>query len=75
MTARYAGERDDLDFRQFPAARVILKSYTVVNLAASYIIRRNLRLTGRVDNLFDEDYQEVLTYGNIPLSAHFGVKV
>jgi len=75
LTARYAGERDDLDFRQFPAARVILKSYTVVNLAASYIISQNLRLTGRVDNLFDEDYQEVLTYGNIPLSAHFGVRV
>ncbi|MCH9025281.1 MAG: TonB-dependent receptor, partial [candidate division Zixibacteria bacterium] len=65
MVARHVGERDDLDFSQFPAPRVTLKSYTVVNLTASYVLSQNLQLTGRVDNLFDEDYQEVLTYGNI----------
>ncbi|MEE8405281.1 MAG: TonB-dependent receptor [candidate division Zixibacteria bacterium] len=75
MTARHVGERDDLDFRPFPAKRVTLESYTVVNLAASYVLSQNLQLTGRIDNLFDEDYQEVLTYGNIPVSAHFGIKV
>ena len=75
MTARYVGDRDDLDFRQFPAPRVTLKSYTVVNLAATYVFSQYLQLTGRIDNLFDKDYQEVLTYGNIPLSAHAGIRV
>ena len=81
MIIRHVGERDDLDFNPlpplppFPAARVTLESYTVVNLAASYVLSRNLQLTGRIDNLFDEDYQEVFTYGNIPMSVHFGFRV
>ena len=81
MTARHVGERDDLDFNPLPplppfvAVRVTLESYTEVNLAASYVLSQNLQLTGRIDNLFDEDYQEVFTYGNIPLSAHAGIRV
>ena len=75
FTARHTGSREDLDFSQFPSPRVALKEYTVVNLAGSYLINKNLEITGRVDNLFDEEYQEVYSYGNIPLSVHAGIKL
>jgi len=75
LTARHTGRRADLDFSQFPAPRVELKEYTVVNLAASFIVSDNLEITGSVDNLFDQDYQEVYSYGSPPLSAYAGIKL
>ena len=71
----YVGEREDLDFRPFPAERVSLDSYMVTNLAASYQFGGHVRLFGRIDNLFDAEYQEVFTYGVVPLSGHVGVRV
>ncbi len=52
-----------------------LAAYTLVNLAASYQYRPNLKLFARVDNLFDEDYEEVAGYGTAGLSAYAGVKL
>ncbi len=75
LTARYTGEREDLDFSQFPAPRVRLKEYTVVNFAASFAFSKNLELTGRVDNMVDEDYQEVYSYGSVPLSVYAGIRI
>lgn len=36
-----------------------MKDYMLVNLAGSYDITKNLQLFGRVDNLFDRQYEEV----------------
>ncbi len=75
LTARHTGKREDLDFSQFPSPRVTLREYTVVNLAASFNFSNNLELTGRVDNLFHESYQEVYSYGSVPMSAYAGIKL
>jgi len=75
FSARYTGSREDLDFSQYPAPRVKLNRFTVLNLAASFLVNDNLEVTGRVDNLFDEEYQEVYSYGSVPLSAYAGVKL
>lgn len=75
LAIRHTGQRDDLDFRQPPATRVTLGDYTVINVAGSFAVNKNLELTWRVDNLFDANYQEVFTYGNIPVSAHAGFRV
>jgi len=71
----FAGERDDKDFSQFPAQRVKLKSYSIVNLSASYKILEFLQLYGRVENLFDTDYEEVLGYSTPRLSGYAGIKI
>ena len=72
---RYVGERDDQDFATFPAQRVTLDAYTVVNLAARFRIARHVGIFGRVENLFDEDYEEVLGYGTPELSGYFGLNL
>lgn len=71
----YVGEREDTDFSTFPSTTVTLDDYTVVNLAASYDVCENLRIFGRVENIFDEDYEEVLGFGVPGFSAYAGVRV
>lgn len=44
------------------ANTIELSGYTIVNLRAEYDIRDNLLLQGKIDNLFDKEYQEAATY-------------
>jgi len=73
----YVGSRDDLTFDPITYAQqtVTLKDYLVVNLAASYDVTKNLQLFGRIDNLLDRHYEEVLGYGTPGIGAYGGVKV
>ena len=71
----YVGTRADDDYSTWPATRVKLKDYLLVNLAGSYDITKNLQLFGRVDNLFDRQYEEVAGYGTPGIGAYGGVKV
>lgn len=70
----YVGKRDDKDFSVYPTKRVQLKNYTLVNLSASYQINNLLQLYGRIDNLFDQYYEEVLGYATPGFSGYLGVK-
>ncbi len=69
------GNRFDTDFRPWPFLDEVLDGYTIVNLSGSYQILDNLKLNGRVDNLFNEDYQDVLTYNTPNRSAYLGLKI
>jgi len=73
----YVGKRDDIYFDPFTysSTRVALSRYTLVNLAASYDITKNFKVFGRVDNLFDEDYEEIKGYGTPGFSGFVGIKV
>lgn len=73
----YVGSRNDLyfDSTMFTSLDVMVDSYTVVNLAGSIDVTDNVTLFGRVDNLFDEAYEEVYGYGTAGLSGYGGVKV
>ena len=70
----YVGESYDTDFSTYPAVRVKLKSHTVVNLAASYRLTGMVELTGRINNLFNTYYEEILGYATPGLSGYAGVK-
>ena len=50
-----------------------LPSYTVVNMAAGYDLTDKVRLTGRVVNLFDEDYSDVWGYPARGRTAYLGL--
>jgi len=73
----YVGERDDLDFRTFPADRVTLDDYFIVDLATSYTFQLNnayikdFKIFGKVLNLFDEHYEEA--FGFSPPDPSFRV--
>ena len=64
LNVNYTGSQLDDFFSPitFIPERVELDAYTVVNLAGSWKLTRSLELTGRVTNLFDEDYEEVLGF-------------
>ncbi len=69
------GSRDDKDFNSYPVARVSLGKYNVVNLAASYLMTNQLKVFGRVENLFNTYYEEILGYATPGLSAYLGIKL
>lgn len=66
----WVGSRDDIRFAPFPepSRRVTLPSYTTVDLSATATILRGgpgaagLELTARVENLFDDDYEQAVGY-------------
>jgi vitamin B12 transporter len=69
----YVGERQDEDFSIYQS--LTLDSYTLMNLYAAYDVYKNVTLFGRVENLFDEQYEEVLGYGTPGRAGYGGVKV
>jgi vitamin B12 transporter len=71
----YAGERDDFDYSAWPATRVKLGDYLLVNLAASYDVTQNIQVYGRIENLLDNRYEEVKGYGTPGISVFGGLKL
>ena len=49
-------------------------SFGVVNTSATYDVTKQWQIFGRVDNLFDQDYEEVLFFGTPIRSVFAGVK-
>lgn len=74
LTGIAVGRRTDKDFSSWPATTVALESYTLVDLAGVIRLGRGLELSGRVENLLDEDYQEAFGYGTPGVSTYLGVK-
>ena len=76
----FNGEQLDTDFRNFfsngfVAEQTELDDYTLVNLGASYKVTDRLEIYARIENLFDEDYQNVLSYAAPGRSVYGGVRV
>ncbi len=68
----YVGKRDDIDPVSFSLREA--DEYVLVNLTASVDATRTLRLFGRIDNLLDEDYEEILGFSTADLSGYAGVQ-
>lgn len=64
----YVGSRKDVGY-------ITDKAYTVVRIASSYDITKNLQVFGRIENLFDKKYQEVNGYATLDRSFYAGIKV
>jgi len=72
---RWVGSRDDLDFsRPVGQRRIVLDPYTRVNLAAEYDLDR-IVLSGRVENLFNDQTQEIAGFKPRGATVLFGAKV
>ena len=57
------------------AERFTLDDYLVVNVAASYKVMPGVELYGRVENAFNEDYQEVFGFETADVAGYVGVKL
>lgn len=68
VAARYTSSQIDSGRRR-------LDSYTLVDLRASYPITDRVEITGRVENLFDEEYQTVYQYGSMRRAWYAGVSL
>lgn len=52
-----------------------LDGWTRVDLTGRYALNEGVELYGRVENLFDEDYQQILGYGTPGLSGSVGIRL
>ncbi|MBI1238622.1 MAG: TonB-dependent receptor [Alphaproteobacteria bacterium] len=53
----------------------IVDEWVRVDLAGTWTVSQGVDLYGRIENLLDEDYQEVSTYGTPGLSGFIGTRV
>jgi vitamin B12 transporter len=67
---RYAGQSFDSN-----ASDIVLKSYTLLDLRASYPLRDNLELYGRIENLTDQRYETTYQYGTLGRAGYAGVRL
>jgi vitamin B12 transporter len=72
VAVRYAGRSLDEDFDT--GGDVVLRPYTLVDLRASYPLRENLELYGRIENLTDKFYETAYQYGTVGRAAYGGVR-
>ncbi|MBU4054819.1 MAG: TonB-dependent receptor, partial [Proteobacteria bacterium] len=76
LDAFWVDDRDDvyaMDKNGNPVDN--LDAYTLVNLSAGYDLTRHISLQARVDNLFDEFYENVWSYATPGRSAYVGMKL
>lgn len=71
----FVGKRDDKDFSSFPAKRISLDSYTLLNASATYKITNLIQIYGRLVNILDSDYEEIYGYGTAGRSGYLGVNI
>jgi len=71
----HTGARFDNDFSSFPAKRIKLDAYTVVDLSGSYKVTHRISFFGRVDNLFNANYEQVKGYGTPGVSGYAGIRL
>jgi vitamin B12 transporter len=67
LTVNYVGDRDDRDFRAFPATPVVLGGYATLDAATDVRVLQAgastpVALTFRVENLLDREYEAVKNY-------------
>jgi len=49
--------------------------FVAANLSGSYALTEQVTLTGRIENLMDEGYQQVFGYGEPGRSAYVGLRL
>ena len=76
LNLNYSGAQYDVFYSPLTFASVIvdIDAYTVVNLATSWKLTSSLELTGRVSNLLDEEYEEVLGFVRPGRAVYAGLR-
>ena len=61
LDASLVSKRDGMDFSAFPAKRVKLKDYTLLNLSVNHKVTKHIGVGMRLENVTDDNYE--LAYG------------
>ncbi|WP_315984246.1 TonB-dependent receptor domain-containing protein [Aliamphritea spongicola] len=72
---QYNGKQYDTVFALSGNRRVTLDSYTLANLAVTHAYSDNVEIFAKVNNLFDEDYEEVYGFGTEGINFTVGIKL
>ena len=72
LSAQYVADNIDTNFGNF--TNVTLDPYWLVNVAASYKVSPGVEVFGRVENLFDANYQDVYGFETAGIGAYAGVR-
>ncbi|MEJ0035797.1 MAG: TonB-dependent receptor [Gammaproteobacteria bacterium] len=76
LTVRYNGAQLDSNFTLvIPTPQVRLDSFTLVDLGGDFKITDKVQLYARVENAFDEKYEEVFTFRTPGRAEYAGVRV
>ncbi len=76
VNARFNGpQRDTVFFSDFSTGAVNLHGFVLLNVAASYKLHDNVEIYGRIDNVLNQKYQEVFSFGTPGIAAFAGVRV
>jgi vitamin B12 transporter len=70
---RHVSASPESDFNVFPAARIALKPYTLVDLRLAWMANEQWQFSGRVENLFARHYEAVFQYGTVGRAAYLSV--
>jgi len=75
LTVRYNGDAIDLAYidPSYVPVREMLDDFWLINFSAEYRLSASVSLTGRVENLLDEKYEEVFSFVAPGLSAFGGI--
>lgn len=77
--AVYNGRMLDTDFRDFfadfSARKTPLDPFVLLRLAGSWQLADGVELTGRIENLLGETYQQAISYGAPGRAAYAGLRV
>ena len=71
----YIGHRDDVSYATFPPLRIELDAYTLVHCTARFRLNERFELTGRIENVTDEHYQDVYGYATPGRRGYLGIRV
>ena len=75
LTIRYNGKQDDVTYaRDWSPRTVTLDDFVLVNLAAEWKLTDALSAFGRIENLFDTDYEELFSYRSPGRAAYAGLR-
>ena len=77
LAAAYNGVTPDLAFGlpTFETVRVKLDDYWLATVAARYKLQPGVEVFGRIENVFDADYQEVYGFETAGIAAYAGLKL
>jgi len=77
LTVRYNGRNTDVAYTDpsYVPVRVSMQEFVLVNLNADYKLTNRVSVFGRVENLFDERYEEVFSFATPGRAAYGGVRV
>jgi len=74
LNTTYIGKREDIKYVDWIPQRIDLKPYIKVDLSASHNLDKNFRIFGKVENLFNEEYEEVYGYATAGVSFYVGIE-